>query len=121
VGNISNEVGTRTATIWTGSNYSTRRTLPYPGTPPLGALALGVNQNGSVVVGSSQTTDPGRTEATIWTDAQPQLLIQVLANSGADVSGWLLIHARAVSDDGKVVVGDGLLDGVERAFIARLP
>jgi len=39
---------------------------------------------------------------------------------GVDLQGWTLNEAVDISDDGAVVVGNGVHDGVPQAWLARL-
>jgi uncharacterized membrane protein len=78
------------------------------------------SQNGSVTVGWSYVSDT-TTEATIWTGAQVRTVREILSEANTAIAGWSLVAAVAVSDDGKVVVGDGTLAGTRRSWIARLP
>ena len=48
-------------------------------------------------------------------------LRSVLVSHGVDMTGWTLIQAYAVSNDGRVIVGWGFgPDGHDEAFYARL-
>jgi RNA polymerase sigma factor (sigma-70 family) len=85
------------------------------------SAARGVSADGSVVVGVG-TTSLGE-EAFLW-DAQHGMrnLREVLQTDlGIDLSDWKLLIARRVSDDGRVIVGDGISPGGEKeAFRATL-
>jgi probable HAF family extracellular repeat protein len=71
------------------------------------SLARGVSADGSVVVGVGGS-DSGA-EAFIWQEATGMLSLQsVLTAAGADLTGWHLRDAAAVSPDGLTVVGYGL-------------
>jgi uncharacterized membrane protein len=82
----------------------------------LSGVAYGVNGDGSLIVGRTGT-------AFVWRSAanpQLQLLADVLLSAGADLSGWTLEEATAVSVDGSTVVGYGAHNGSREGFIARL-
>jgi hypothetical protein len=40
---------------------------------------------------------------------------------GADLTGWTLTYANAISADGRTLVGNGLHNGRREAWIAHLP
>lgn len=85
--------------------------------------ALGLSADGSVVVGSSRSALGS--EAFIWTAEDGMRSVQdVLLSAGVDLDGWHLSVARAVSADGRVIVGDAwrMLDNdrIDRAWIADL-
>jgi len=70
------------------------------------STANGVSNDGSVVVGMDNSS-PSEFQAFIWTEADGiQRLFDVLVSQyGLDLAGWDLQVANAVSDDGKVIVG----------------
>lgn len=85
------------------------------------SVARGVSSKGTVIVGSG-TTDVGE-EAFVWTAATGmRRLADVLAIDFAlDVSAWeRFTSAESVSADGRVIVGTGIRDGAESAFVAVL-
>jgi hypothetical protein len=43
-----------------------------------------------------------------------------LVSKGVDMTGWNLWEARAVSDDGKVIVGWGIHNGVTEGFVVTI-
>lgn len=68
-----------------------------------GAIATGVNADGSVIVGWTDTVGAFR-----WTAAGgTQSIFSLLSNSGVEVAGWTETTASAVSDNGQIVVGNG--------------
>ncbi|MDF3068774.1 MAG: uncharacterized protein K0R38_4375 [Polyangiaceae bacterium] len=75
------------------------------------------NEDGSVIVGNSGPA------AMVWSQTEgPRLVADVLFElSPGAASEWTLTSADAVSADGKTIGGNGTLDGVERAWLARLP
>ncbi|MCH9806694.1 MAG: autotransporter domain-containing protein [Alphaproteobacteria bacterium] len=83
------------------------------------SIAYGVNADGTVVVGQGNSTSGF--EAFYWTTSDGmKSLAQVLSDDGVSVAGIKLASARAVSDDGLVVVGEGYFGSGIEAFIARL-
>jgi hypothetical protein len=68
-------------------------------------------------IGPEETGD----RAFVW-DTQHGLrnLKTVLESHGLDLQDWTLIQADAVSDDGRVIVGQGLGPNGYEAFYARL-
>ena len=84
--------------------------------PHVGARASAVNADGSVIVGISHWPF-------IWTtDEGIRRLDEVLVEDhGLDLTGWELLSAVAISDNGRTIVGLGRNpDGVTEAWIARL-
>jgi uncharacterized membrane protein len=74
-----------------------------------------ISPDGSIVVGSLGIP---ANRAMYWrADVGTVFLADYLADLGVDVSGWILLVARAVSADGSTVAGVGLLDGQQRAFL----
>lgn len=73
------------------------------------SAALGVNADGSIVVGYREEENSRDSEqAFVWDDKNGmRRLTDVLIAAGTDLSGWKLLVARAVSDDGSVIVGSG--------------
>ncbi len=85
------------------------------------SMALGVSADGSVIVGESSTA-LGQ-EAFIWDSTNGMRRLQdVLVNDfGQDLTGWVLVTARGISDDGRFVVGQGSSPSGDEAWIAPLP
>jgi probable HAF family extracellular repeat protein len=80
--------------------------------------ALGVSADGSVVVGYGGS---GNGQAFIWTAATGmQLLSDVLAGLGVNLSGWGLGAATGISADGTVIVGTGDYGNQGTGWIAYL-
>jgi hypothetical protein len=69
-----------------------------------------VSGDGAIVVGRSRTADGWR--AFIW-DATNGMreLSSVLSGYGVDLTGWTLVNATAISDDGLVIAGIGTNPG----------
>jgi len=85
------------------------------------SLAEDVSADGSVVVGSGSTI--AGVEAFVW-DAfygMRNLKDVLETDFGLDLTGWTLVRAHSVSDDGLVIAGYGMNpDGATEAWIARL-
>jgi uncharacterized membrane protein len=73
------------------------------------------NQDGSVSVG----TDSTNAVAMVW-DIQGAHKITDLLGSVPNLSGWTLVSATGVSNDGKFVVGNGTHAGHNEGWIAHL-
>lgn len=116
--------GPNEAFLWTEAG-GLQRLGDLPG-GAVGAGAWGVSGDGSVVVGQSITGPVAHEdyEAFVWTPASGMMLLQgILENDhGLDLTGWKLVRANAVSDDGTVIVGYGINPaGNEEAFRAVIP
>ncbi|WP_353565047.1 hypothetical protein [Haloferula sargassicola] len=91
----------------------------HPGWPePVGDLdggetdsqLLDVTADGSMAVGYG-TDDSGR-QAVIWDPAHGlRRISELLADAGMDLAAWSLTEAVAISDDGDVLVGNGIAPG----------
>ena len=74
---------------------------------------------GRIAAGETQTASGSR--ATLWTSsAGVQDLNTLLPAMGIDLTGWTLLAARAVSIDGRAIGGDGLHNGIEVGWVARV-
>lgn len=74
------------------------------------STARAVSADGSIVVGQSRSAS-GSFLAFIWTnEAGMESLSSFLARNGVDVAGWVLKDAVAISHDGSVITGSGLLN-----------
>ncbi len=83
------------------------------------AQALGVSGDGSVAVGFEANEQQN---AIIWTDGTSRRLAALLTEAGVAMDGWTLTVARAASNDGRVVVGEGLNpSGNPEGWVAVLP
>lgn len=82
---------------------------------------LDISGDGSVIVG--HTDSPDGFLATIWTESGGvQTLSDYAAGFGLDLSGWTLLSASGVSDDGRTIVGTALNpSGSLRAFVLHVP
>jgi uncharacterized membrane protein len=89
------------------------------------SVAYATNFDGSVVAGTGNPGDDLPDEAIIWTQATGvRSLRSILLDGGVDLTAWSVLSiATDLSDDGSVVVGQGLLaDGVTIAgFRAVIP
>ena len=85
--------------------------------------AWGVPADGSVVVGEGESASRG-VEAVIWdaSNGVRSLSTVLTTGYGFDLTGWTLNRARAVSDDGNVIVGEGINPaGQIEGWIATIP
>jgi hypothetical protein len=83
-------------------------------------VANAVNLNGSVVVGHNNNVSTNY--ACLWNSAGTVTQIIDVIGTNADVTGWNLQDAVAVSDDGKVIVGTGTNgSGVSQGWVLHLP
>jgi probable HAF family extracellular repeat protein len=101
----------------TGFSIDAFRWTSASGVVSLGdGLASAASGDGSLVVGDSIE------RASIW-DAQNNRrpIVQVLTDLGLDLTGWTLSEAWAITDDGRVIAGDGTNpDGQPESWIAVL-
>jgi uncharacterized membrane protein len=134
---IANDVSFDGSTIVGRSNsangYEGFRWTEAGGMEPLGDLPggmfrstpLDLTDDGSTVIGYSHTgiSGGGGEEAFIWDTAHGMRnLRQVLqADYGLDLAGWTLTRANAMSADGSVIVGDGIIGGARRGWVAVIP
>jgi uncharacterized membrane protein len=84
------------------------------------AEALAVSGDGKVVVGYEQFA---QTPAAMrWTEGRSDKIADLLGQAGVAMSGWALNTARGASDDGRVIVGEGVNpEGQQEGWIAVLP
>jgi uncharacterized membrane protein len=115
------------------NGYEGFRWTEAGGMEPLGDLPgglfrstpLDVTDDGSTIIGYSDTgisVGVGE-EAFIW-DAVHGMrnLKQVLQEDhGLNLAGWTLTRANAMSADGRVIVGDGIIGGARRGWVAVIP
>jgi len=117
VGDLPDENGTSHAFRWTQAEGLVD--LGVLSTDP-GTHAYDASADGNVIVGESGDIEVG--EGLIWTKSSGlQPLKTLLANAGANLSGWTIGTATGVSANGKVIVGYGTRDGHREGWIARLP
>jgi uncharacterized membrane protein len=80
----------------------------------------GINADGSVIVG--WVAPLGTPRAVLWSAATGLVELQPhLTSLGADLTGWILTAAYSVSADGRVIVGQGIHNGFQEGWIAKLP
>jgi uncharacterized membrane protein len=113
-----------------GSNARAFRWSVASGMQSLGALPGGsysvgysVTADGSLVVGqSTQSSSASGWTATIWHASLGMVSLQGFLDSlGADTGGWSVLgNALGISADGRYVVGWGVYNGNQRAFLADL-
>jgi probable HAF family extracellular repeat protein len=86
--------------------------------------ALGVSGDGSVVVGFS-SNGPNSPEAFYWTaDGGMRALWDILLSQGVNpaADGWTSLSiANGISADGNTIVGNGIRNGNDEAFVAVSP
>jgi uncharacterized protein YhjY with autotransporter beta-barrel domain len=84
--------------------------------------ANGVNADGSVVVGTGNSTAVPGGEAFRWMQSTGmQSVKDLLVASGVNMTGWTLTNGQGVSADGTVIVGYGTdPSSQQEAWIARL-
>jgi probable HAF family extracellular repeat protein len=95
------------------------------GNLPGGFIPMGFSADGSVVVGyKTQGTGPSYT-ALYWTpEGGMRDLWDVLLSQGVDpaADGWSRLElGKALSADGNTIVGDGIRNGQQEAFVAVVP
>ena len=94
---------------------------------PGGAFAGGANAtsaDGQVVVGQSSSASVISGEAFLWTaeDGMRSLHDLLATDLGLDLTGWRLITARAISSDGRTIVGLGRNpNNINESWIATIP
>jgi uncharacterized membrane protein len=103
------ETGVTWAARWTAENGMT---LFGEGE----GVAHAVNANGSLAVGRH-----GRGAALFHADGSATSIRDLLTNAGIDLTGWDLVSAAGISDDGSVIVGSGTHNGLSEAWIAIIP
>lgn len=82
--------------------------------------ATAVSADGSKVVGESSGGN-GSIEAILWTgNAGMQTLSSILTDGGADLTGWELWGANAISANGRWIAGYGKRGNALEAFLADL-
>lgn len=122
VGTWSDGISENQAFRWTiAGGYTLLGDLPGG---LIDSVAYGTNQDGSVIVGTGNPGFDLPDEAVVWTQAAGmQSLRSILSEGGVDLSAWRSLNLAAdVSNDGNVIVGQGILaDGSNSGFIAVIP
>ena len=94
-----------------------------PGGSPLPfSFAFGVSTDGDIIVGRGDTDDG--TKAFIWDDTNGLRDLQEVLEIDyglKDMAGWTLIEARGADIYGQNIVGWGRHNGIEEAWLVRLP
>ena len=79
-----------------------------------GGALMDCSGDGQVLLGINAAR-----EIVIWESGVARTLLSILGDT-PDLSGWTLVEPAAISNDGKVVVGNGTHDGVSEGWIAHL-
>ncbi|MEQ9455458.1 MAG: hypothetical protein RLN76_12805 [Phycisphaeraceae bacterium] len=97
--------------------------LEHPAGFPRQSRTLGVNHDGSVIVGAAGPADGFREIPFIWTEKQGiRSLVDILAiEGGVDLSGWVTLEAIDVSDDGRTILGRGFGPNGTESWVAVIP
>lgn len=86
------------------------------------SIAYATAGDGSVVVGASDSAAGVR--AFIWDElhGMRDLKDVLTTDFGLDLTGWTLIEARAITPDGRTIVGSGFNPlGQQEAWLAHIP
>lgn len=107
------------ATLWSESGIQGLGHLPEFSV----SRAKAVSGDGAIVVGWNGSQAEGPQEAFIWDNVSGMRSLEyVLVTLGCDLSGWSLLTAEGISDDGLTIVGYGTNpDGHTEAWRAVLP
>lgn len=83
--------------------------------------AWDVTPDGNTIVGASASNIGGG--AFIWDEAHGmRSLMDIVTASGVDLTGWQLVSANGISDNGMVIIGDGLNpNGGHEAWVIIIP
>jgi len=88
--------------------------------------AYAVSGDGSVVIGKADGVHPlnqqiNKDTAFIWDRVNGmRKLRDVLSQQGVDMSDWFLTDAKAISDDGKTVSGNGVFQSSFESYLANI-
>jgi hypothetical protein len=117
VGNIPTGGGLHNA-FYYKAGYNMRKIKNLPG--GFKSSASDTTEDGSVIVGYCELKD-GKV-AFIWDRLKRMRdLNVVLTDSGIDLKGWILAEATGISDDGTIIVGNGINPtGNKEAWIAKI-
>lgn len=117
VGASTSTVGLR-AVIWTEAGGMESLGVMAGGTY---SSATAISTDGRLVVGFGGLADSQQAAFIHHESLGMVSLMDYLIDSGVNMSGWdALSKATAVSADGRFVVGNGIFNGAERAFIADI-
>ncbi len=108
------------ACLWTVENdtISFKRLMD----PKLESIALGVNDDGSKIVGYYKKNNEARNTAFIWTrSGEVHILEDILHKMGKLPLNCYLTEATAISDNGVYIAGNGILDNNPIGWRAILP
>jgi uncharacterized membrane protein len=82
--------------------------------------ALSISADGNVIVGYENPA--GEPTAIRWSRGVSRTVVDLLNASGVVVAGWQLTYAHGTSQDGRVIVGEGINpSGQPEGWIAVLP
>jgi probable HAF family extracellular repeat protein len=90
--------------------------------PNFHSRAQGVSWDGLRIVGHVEDNSNELRRAMLWDAEHGMRIVQeVLEARGIDMTGWWLTEAWGVSPNGPTIVGRGLHNGEEEAWVAVLP
>ncbi len=92
------------------------------GNPQPFSFAFGVSVDGRTIVGRGDTDDG--TKAFIWDESNGLRDLQRVLEIDyglKDMAGWTLVEARGVDIYGQTIVGWGTHNGIDEAWLVRLP
>ncbi len=104
-----------------GFRWTAKEGMTGLGTLPDGGntAALAASGDGRIVVGFANTRLPA--EAIVWDITHGiRNLQRLLIEQHADLTGWQLDTALAISSDGHTIVGSGYHNGTTEAWVARV-
>jgi uncharacterized membrane protein len=110
------------AVRWINGGVENLGTIPG-GSAATTYLATGVSANGNTVVGLGDfNAGQGTGTAFIWDSAHGMrdLNIALTSEFGLDLQGFECFYARAITPDGKAIVGYGFGDAGQEAFLVDL-
>jgi probable HAF family extracellular repeat protein len=119
VSNGASPTGSRNGLVVVGSSLN----LADPTPRPTRAFICMIQDGPDLWFLRQQGADPSDYGARVAGRFKDMRNLQVLLSHdfGLDLAGWDLREADAVSDNGTIVVGWGLHDGVEEGFVATIP
>ncbi|MBX3406911.1 MAG: hypothetical protein KF869_09120 [Phycisphaeraceae bacterium] len=111
--------GRTIATWWNGVDPYVLPTPPGFGSSAW-TRAIDISDDRSVIIG--QVSVGSDIRAVVWRNGVPQLLGDLLAADGADLTGWRISHVSAISADGRLIVGEAFNpNGKLQAYVATIP